>query len=146
MNATPEPRRPLSRLVRENWYRDVWLLGVTILVLFAVGKTFGVVNDVQEGRRVGTNVTCSATSAIIDAGRDTLKNSATIRPTKFEENLVKLGLPRVKARKAAADEAAKRYGQSIATAVAQQTGRDDIVRADGSLDCKALQRAVKANK
>jgi hypothetical protein len=133
-------------VLRDNWYRDVWLLLITVLVLLAVGRTYGLVNDIQEGRRVGTNVTCSATSAIIDAGRDTLKNSATIKPTEFEQNLVNLGLPRKEARTKAADEAAKRYGQSIASAVAKQTGRDDIVRPDGSLDCAALKRAASVDK
>lgn len=140
------PRRRFTRILRENWYRDVWLLIITVLVLLAVSKTYGNVGDIQDGRRVGTNVTCSATSAIIDAGRDTIRNAATITPTEFEKNLVALGLPRRKARTEAANQAAKKYGESIASAVALQTGRSDIVLSDGSLDCAALQRATRVDK
>lgn len=147
MADTPnEGRSRVARVLRDNWYRDVWLLMVTVLVVLAVTKTYSNVDDIQDGRRIGTNVTCSATSAIIDAGRDTLRNAATITPTKFERNLVALGLPRKKARTEAANQAAKKYGESIASAVAVQTGRNDIVRPDGSLDCAALQRATRVSK
>jgi hypothetical protein len=132
---------------RDNWYRDVWLAFVSAFLLLALYNQNSVVTKVQDGRRLGTTITCAATSAVIEAGRTTLKNSATIKPRELEINLMRLGLPRQKARELAANAAASAYARHISQAVADQAGRTgkNVVRKDGTLDCVALRHAVGAD-
>lgn len=147
---TPPTRRRGDRhwwmtLVRENWYRDLWLLLISATVVLELVRIGGLVDDVQDGRRVGTSVTCAGLTATIDAGRDQISSAARIRPRELELNLMKLGLPKKEARARAADAAADAYARSISQAVAREAGAESarqIVRTDGSLDCDALKAAV----
>jgi hypothetical protein len=125
---------------RENWYRDIWSLLLTIFVAMALANNNATVDKVQEGRRTGTGVSCAISNAIVKAGRGVILSSATVRPRKLEVNLMKLGLPRREARAIAARHAADAYAESIAVDVARVAGPSakGVVRKDGTLDCQAL--------
>lgn len=100
------------------------------------------IERVNDGRKVGSAVTCATTSAIIDAGRETIKAGAYVRPKEFARALEKIGLPALTTRAQYADAAAQAYARSISRAVGK-TGVRGVVRADGTLDCAALRRVAK---
>lgn len=100
------------------------------------------IERVEAGRRVGSAITCATTSAIIDAGRDTIRASAYVRPKEFAIALESLGLPPFTTRAEYANAAAQAYARKISVAVGK-TGVRGVVREDGTLDCVALQKAAK---
>lgn len=95
----------------------------------------------RKGRQIADQSTCAAISAVVDAGRATLLAGGKAQPEPFETNLRKLGYPSLARRRKAAELAAATYARSIATEVARITGRDDLVNADGTLDCARLGKA-----
>lgn len=95
----------------------------------------------REGRQLADQSTCAAISAVVDAGRATLLGGGKAQPQPFESNLRKLGYPTLQRRRKAAELAAATYARSIATEVARITGRNDLVNADGTLDCARLGKA-----
>lgn len=101
--------------------------------------------DQRQGRALALDVTCGATSAVIEAGRDTIIGASSApRSAKTERALEALGFPPKAVRDRQAADAAKEYARSIARSVQEQSGRTDLVRADGSLNCAKLKRAVRA--
>lgn len=101
------------------------------------------IDRVEEGRKVGSAITCAATSAVIDAGRTTIKAGAYVRPKEFADALEDLGLPPETTRKRFAAIAADAYARNVSRAVLSGSGVRGVVRPDGTLDCKALRVAAK---
>lgn len=149
-DRTPGRRRSdleRHRLIRwrENWYRDVWLLLTTALVAWALLGQNNVLDDVRrvqdeqrEGRRAAVQVTCAATSAVIDAGRATIIGGAQNLDPEFTASLERLGYPPVEVRQAQAQKAAKAYAKAIANRVETATGFTGIVNENGTLNCAKL--------
>lgn len=138
------PRRKQDRwgwriVVRENWYRDLWLIIITGVVLIALSRSQDAVNRQAEGRRVAGAVTCSAISAVIDAGRATIQSGGKIDPREFERNLEKLGLPPRDVRMERSRTAAESYARLIAQRVVEESKVPGLVREDGTLDCRKLR-------
>lgn len=133
--------RGWRRLLRENWYRDVWLLLVSLVLLLMVHGVQSRVERQREGRAIAINVMCGGISSVIEAGRATITGSSTLSP-EFERNLERLGYPPERQRKAAARAAAKGYAASIAAAVQQESGVRGLVRKDGSLNCERLRQVT----
>lgn len=81
----------------------------------------------REGRQVAIQTTCTAISAVVNAGRRALiERGRALGQTPGEYEL-----------------AAATYARSIATQVAQITRRSDLVNQDGTLDCTRLGRTLK---
>lgn len=96
-----------------------------------------------QGRKAAVAVTCSAISAVIDAGRATIGASINVSP-KLERNLRRLGYPSKHQRQKNAKVAARRYATSISRAVARETGTKGLVHKDGTLNCNRLKKASHA--
>src|SRR4051812_37588062 len=67
------------RFLRENWYRDVWLIIISVVVLWSSISTYQNGQDTYQnqqdqrtGRRVALGATCAAVSGVIEAGRATI--------------------------------------------------------------------------
>lgn len=93
----------------------------------------------RRGRQISTQTTCAATSAVIEAGRQTILAGGRRQPDRFERNLAKLGYPPLEARQKAAELAAQAYARAIASKVQEITGRTDLVQRNGALDCDHLK-------
>jgi hypothetical protein len=132
--------------VRQNWYRDVWLLLITASVLLLTVKTYDLIHDVRDGRRTSVGISCAATSAVIDAGRAVITGRAgggNAMSKQFVQNLERLGYPPKKQREEAAAKAADFYLRSIVEGIAKQVGAHkagQVVTPKGSLDCDAVRR------
>jgi hypothetical protein len=113
------------------------------LAAFALVQASRAIGRVETGRKVGSAITCAATSAVIDAGRATIKAGANVRPREFAQSLEELGLPSTATRKQLAEAAADAYALAISRAVVEQSGVRGVVRRDGTLDCAALRRAAR---
>lgn len=131
-------RSGLGPFLRENWYRDIWLTAISALVVLALIGQGNVLDDIQEGRRAAVDVTCAATSAVINAGRATITGGAESLDPEFARNLEKLGYPSKPVRERQARKAAKLYAGAIAREVERATGVTGVVKEDGSLDCERL--------
>lgn len=125
------------------------LIAISV-VSWTVLDTHSQTQDIQEGRRISQPLFCAAMSAVIDAGRSTItggqpKPGSPLTP--LERNLRKLGYPPRQARRRMADQAAKAYSSQISEAIqaaipATLPGATDLVRPDGTLNCRALARAT----
>lgn len=125
-------------VVRENWYRDVWLILITGALFWSQIGLSDVVERQRESRRAVDRITCAATSAVIDAGRATITGGAESLDPEFARNLEALGYPPLKVRKEQAEQAAHAYAEAIARRVEEATGATGIVNPNGTLDCRAL--------
>lgn len=132
----------MRRLLRENWYRDVWLLLLSIVLVLMVLGLQTKVDRQREGRAIAINVMCGGISAVIEAGRATITGSSRSFSPEFERNLERLGYPPRKQRTQAANAAAKAYAAAIAKSVQEESGVKDLVRKDGSLDCARLRKVT----
>lgn len=94
-----------------------------------------------QGRVIAVDALCASSSAVIDAGRQTITGAQGALPTKLERALERLGYPPRRVRRAQALAAARAYGASIAQRVERATHVKGIARPDGSLDCKRLRTA-----
>ena len=118
--------------------RSVWLVILTVFVGVGLVQNGHRVDDIQVSRRQGAGVTCAVANAVILAGRETIRGQVGKPETQFERNLEKLGYPPKKVRDQQAIAAAEGYAQLIAKNVAraQRQGAADLVRRDGTLDCR----------
>jgi hypothetical protein len=132
-----------KRWPNDNWYRDVWLFLVTLIVLLALHESSSAIQSNHEGRRAAVNVTCATLSAVIESGRETLQAGAAIGPPRFERELRRIGLPPLADRQRGADLAAARYSKGIATEVERQSGVKGLVLPDGRLDCSRLRTLAR---
>jgi hypothetical protein len=97
------------------------------------------------GRRVAIRVLCGFANGVANAGRNVIA-SGDVGPPTFKRNLQRLGLPPDKVRRAAAQQSAKNYVESLTNSVVQQSGASgkNLVRKDGTLDCAVLQQKSRA--
>lgn len=147
----------LGRLLRprENWYRDIALVGLAIVLLWTALKTPVAVDNARravtnsnvavrrqaEGRKAAIQIICGVASAIIDAGRATIVGSEGQGvPRRLALNLERLGYPPKHVREKQARRAARSYAQSIAERVREVADgkATGVVRNDGSLNCRRL--------
>jgi hypothetical protein len=108
----------------------------------------------REGRAIAIAVTCSATSAVIDAGRATITGqiSASAVTPRLARSLERLGYPPKEVREREARKAAAAYGRFIARrveAAARTAGLDGesnaLVTESGQLDCRKVGKASRVD-
>jgi hypothetical protein len=84
--TSKEDRVPIHRFLRENWYRDVWLLVITVLVglaiLFGLTANRHRIDDVQKERARATFVNCLDQNARHDQALKRLERSRLTRDAK----------------------------------------------------------------
>jgi hypothetical protein len=51
------------RLIRENWYRDLWLVVLTIIMLVALGAALNAIDSIQEERAAAIRRACDEQNA-----------------------------------------------------------------------------------
>jgi hypothetical protein len=124
-----------------------------LVVMIAVYGAF-LSGDVQDIARKNSNLIraqgeqalarCAATSAVIEAGRNTI-TAQTKSPAdpKQERGLRALGFPPKPQRDALARAQAQAYAQFIRNRVEEETGKKLLVNKDGSLNCKKLAPGAK---
>jgi hypothetical protein len=174
-----EPRQKIGKASdrawwkRENWYRDVWLFALSILVLISVSSSQGasesanvtskttrqvvvqlrsvvqqqgtLLREQRQGRTVAVRALCAATSAVIDAGRATITGSGgAVGSPRFVRALERLGYPPKRVREQQAQKAAQFYAQAISKRIETATKQKGLARKDGSLDCRRLQVVANA--
>jgi hypothetical protein len=135
--------------------RDRLIMGMGAVCLICLAITIGVsyttlhnrsdLIDVQQGRVIGSAVSCGATSAIIEAGRQTIAGPGRADP-KTEPVLRSLGFPPFKVRKKQAELEAARYALAISRSIERQSHVRGLVRPDGSLDCRKLKIVSKVDQ
>lgn len=144
---SPERRR-LGNLGRRytdrKWprhLRDFWLLAITVVTLLALLHATDAVNEVQQGRRIGSRISCAALSAVAQEGRKVLSGSAQGLSGPFERFLEAHGYPPRSVREKAARRAGEAYVRDISQRVEQAVGHrgDGLIRPDGTIDCHKLQ-------
>lgn len=96
----------------------------------------------REGRDIARDFSCATTSAVIDAGIATIKGGGQL-PPRLQRELQRFGYPSRGERDTANALAAAAYARRVATKVQEFTGRSDLVRPDGSLDCARLRAVTK---
>jgi hypothetical protein len=143
--GVPDSRRHgWRRFIRENAYRDLWLLGITAVVVIALVRQGDTLDKVQQGRRQTIAINCGATAAVIDAGRTLIKGSAAKPfPPQLERFLHSLGYPPRPVRQKQAKAAADAYAAAISSRIAATSGVHGLIRRDGSLDCRRIQRIAR---
>lgn len=138
--------------LRENWYRDLWLLLLTIVLVGLslnasgdAGEALSKAERQQEGRAVAVDVVCGGLSAVIESGRAAFTAGGQL-PPRLTDFLERHGYPPAAVREAAARKAAVDYAEGIAKAVERESGLSGLVRRDGSLNCQALRKAAAATR
>lgn len=129
--------------MRENWYRDVWLVIITGLSLLAIWLNSQTLDQQAKGRHFAVGVTCSAISAISQAGQQVLSPPVPKGPkSRFERALERLGYPPPNRRRIQSELLARLYVEHISEAIQRQVGGRGahLVRPNGTLDCRQLQR------
>lgn len=148
-------RRESDRLinVRENWYRDVWLLIITATVVYlaflSVGYSQQAANtarQIQAGRSAGVATTCAVLSAVAEAGREVIAGPSKLPPTREEQALERLGFPPFRIRHQEAEKAADAYVASLSRHVVSQVGArgQSLVRPGGRIDCGEFLKLANA--
>jgi hypothetical protein len=136
--------------IRHNHRQAMVILAVLFVVQFGLGswaliltsRTEDLVHQIQDQRRQGAGINCGISSAIIEAGRATITNGGTL-PPKLERFLERHGFPPAPVRERQAAMTARRYAQSISTAVARSVGPGSgVIRPNGSIDCARLRAIV----
>jgi hypothetical protein len=139
------------------WGRYLQNLTTVVAVGLAAWAVIGLnkeQREQREGRGIAIAVNCAATSAVIDAGRATLTGQiGAPLPSNFARALERLGYPPQEVRDKQAREAARAYGGLIARRVqgaARSAGLDrglaeNLVTADGRLDCREVGKASRVD-
>lgn len=142
----------VARWAGALWRNLVPLVALGLAVWAVAGTQRDVINTRQlaesqrEGRAVAIDILCGFGNGVEAAGKATL--TAPIEPPEFRRSLERLGLPPAEAREQQQQQAAQAYARSISESVANQVGRgiaDDVIKRDGSLDCRVLRKAARAN-
>jgi hypothetical protein len=121
------------RFVRENAYRDVWLLAITVIVLLGFKAIEGQNDEIQEGRKATAGITCAVSAAVVKGGKLTIVTSAEAPlPPKLEAFLRKYGYPSKAERQASAKATGDAYAQFI---------NGEIIAAAGAQASKVLEPA-----
>lgn len=148
----------MRRLIRENAYRDLWLLAVSIMVLFGFKALSDKTAEIQEGRKTGTTITCVITSSILRGSHNFIvASSSAPLPGKIEARLVKEGYPRKAEREQEGVRSADSYTTAVANAVVAAAGNEarGLIAetspakgkhgpAAGTLNCARLKTLTKA--
>lgn len=106
------------------------------LVLWALTAARDAQTTTREQRSNSLSITCATIGAVIEQGRKTIIGPPT--PPPYEKKLEALGFPPFPVRFAAQKQAAQAYAQGISNVVERQTGFDNVVNANGSLNCDRL--------
>jgi hypothetical protein len=150
----------VSKHLRENWYRDVWLLAITAFCVFLALRIEGSVNQIQEGRRDSAGISCAVSSATVQAGKLVIvQSSEQPLPPKLERFLEEHGLPPLQDRKVAAQGTAAAYTQLINRAIVRYAGvqAKSVLEPDklpdgalnpnaGLLNCERLRRLARIDR
>lgn len=127
----------MRRLLRENWYRDVWLLLISAVVLLSLLSLGNATTQIQQGRRATAGITCAVSASVVKAGRLTIVTSAEAPlPPKLEALLRRYDYPPLSVRRAKAQRSADAYTRSI---------NEEIVRAAGVQAKKVIAPAKLPN-
>jgi hypothetical protein len=135
-----------ARILRENWYRDVWLFSVTILVALALNAEHKHTNEIQQGRRTTSGISCAVSAAVVKAGRVIIVSSSKQGlPPKLELFLERHGLPPKKVREQGAEVSARGYTAGINEEIVKVSGvkAAQVLNKDGTLNCDKLRTLAK---
>jgi hypothetical protein len=149
---------------RENWYRDVWLFLITLLVLLALYTLGGQTEEIQTGRAFGTEINCGFNQAVLLANRHLIEGSSSSRhetPTS-ERRLEELGFGTRVQREEQAKLQGVLYIQSVQAGIElfagakasgiiddrpkenARTGKLDVANV-GTVNCMRLKKITKAH-
>jgi mRNA-degrading endonuclease toxin of MazEF toxin-antitoxin module len=148
----------LARRLPTRWYRDLWLVLISVVLLFTVKALADEVNEQRNGRKTGTTITCVITSSILRGSHAFIvASSAQALPAKLEARLLKEGFPPKEAREKAAVVQADAYTKAIGDAVVEAVGskakglivevshkRDFHASSAGTVNCAQLKTLTKA--
>jgi hypothetical protein len=124
------------------WVRDLWTVGLTIMLVVVLHGQQSAIDTQRQGRKVAVEVTCGALTGVIDAGRATLV--APVQPPRLRHELERLGLPKGRAGRRLRAQAATAYSRFVALRVEQASGVRGLVTKDGRLDCRKLTAVSRA--
>lgn len=142
---------------RANFYRDVWLLAVTAVVLLGLKALSNQNDEIQAGRQATTGITCAVSAAVVKGGKITIVSSAEAPlPPRLEAFLQRYGYPPRAERQKQAEAAGNAYTNLINREILRVVG----VRASkvlepeklpngkpnpdaGSLNCERLRAFAK---
>lgn len=142
-----EDRPPKHRriaILRENWYRDVWLIIISGLVLLALARASDEREAQLEGRRTAVEAVCGATSAVVQAGQATITGGGAGIPEELSRFLERHGYPPKSVREEQAKLAAEAYAKNVSKQIEKNSGLTGIVRENGTLDCEKMVEAALA--
>lgn len=141
-----EHQRRWQIRVRENSYRDWWLLAITLIALLGIWLNHGTLTAQVKGRHFAVGAICATLSSISEAGRQVIVSGAEAPDTPFMRFLEAHGYPSRAERQRHAQAAARLYVQRISTSVQQEVGGKaaHLVRPDGGIDCAELQKLSNA--
>lgn len=132
--------------LRENWYRDLWLFLVTVLVVVALSSIHAQTNEIQAGRRNTSGISCAVSAAVVKAGRVIIVSSSEQGlPPRLEMFLEEHGLPPKAVRDKAAQQSAKSYTAGINAEIVKVSGVDaqKVLNPDGTLNCNKLRELAR---
>jgi hypothetical protein len=138
--------RQIRKLARENWYRDVWLVAVTVLVAASLTVEAKRTSEIQEGRRTTLSISCAVSAAVVKAGRVIIVSSSKQGlPPKLELFLEQHGLPPKKLREQGAARSAESYTSGINQEIVNVSGvkAAQVLNKDGTLNCNKLRTLAK---
>lgn len=163
---------PKKRWLRENAYRDCWLVLISIGLLLTAEAALNAANkathvartavkqtaEIQEGRRTGTTIQCVITSSILRGSHSFIiaAGSAPL-PGKIEARLIREGYPSKTEREHSAVKQADQYTTAIAEAViaaagpeakgliVETTPTDRNGPSAGTVNCTRLKTITKAH-
>lgn len=124
----PKIVRPESAAKREI-VRDLWLFAVTVLLALAVvhfeDRVGGQINEIQQGRRLGTDINCGTTQAFLQVNKATIEGSTAPSQTPAEERKIEeLGFGNKQERDAHARSAGVAYVRSVQAAIVLFAGKN----------------------
>lgn len=141
---------------RANWYRDAWLVAITVMVLLGLKALSDQTNEIQEGRKATAGITCAVSAAVVNAGRLVIvQSSEQPLPPRLESFLEHYGFPPKGAREQQATLSAQSYTNNINREVVRAAGVDasSVLEpatkngkpnpAAGSLNCERLRLLAK---
>lgn len=144
------------KLIRENAYRDAWLLAITVFVLLGFKALDDQNTEIQQGRKATTGITCAVSAAVVKGGKLTIVSSAEAPlPHRLEVFLRAHGYPPLAQRKAQAQQAGEAYSQFINAEIIAASGvhAKQVLEPSrlhgkpnpraGELNCKRLRALAK---
>jgi hypothetical protein len=123
--------------------RDLWMLAITGLVLYALANFSTEQERQRQGRSIAIDVNCAAINGVEDAGRAIL-----LQELPLPANIKRLLPPATKQDKAIREAFATAYNRVITERIANIAKADvkNVVNPDGSIDCNKLKKAALSLK